>query len=977
MRKIYSILETTKKLRIYSLAIFLLCFVMYGCFKLKLIEHPSTTTTNSSFDVKFTFEPDGPDETPARGMFGVLLPKGWRVQDYTDYVVTFDGLPNTTGKFSYSQYYTDHLEREYSAPEGFYWWGGRTIDKLQLKISGNTAKEFSYTFQIYTDGQTGDFELRYIVGNDANGYDKNVDITRTISVTAGSRIPMQKTANWELLTPEGSGNDDKWNENVKFYSDKDYDGFFTRWTGWTGGDIAWSAGLGDGRSIWVFGDSHTGIVTSDRTRQSENSQFERNFLMLQDGEDFSAFRLLNEGEPPHIREVLIPTDDNGNNMGKHDEWYWPAGSTIYYRDGVPELQMVLSRVRNNGQGGMWGMDGVSADVAVFSLPDLKLQEIKKYRHRQVNAEKDGNRYSIGYSGYVFRDDDGVVYIYGSGDVEGICARSGFVARVTNGDLTGDWEFYNAQTQSWSTDTSWQNDFGNWRGAAMADNPIFVFKDGSKYYGITQPGACFSRKIELFEADSPYGPFRNSKVIGVLPAAISDDNPYFCSLLAIHPQLSKNGELLFSVSKNSQDGAGPPWYGVPGNADSYLPYFFRVKNWRNKLDISERMDATDNKGILTAEDDENIEYLTDNDEKTIYSTANNSTWIQYDSPSPINLRRYTITSAEDAPEKDPLHWKILASNDGTNWTVIDERYYAEFDERQQTISYNVAIEGEFTYYRFEILASKGGSGLQIAEWQMLGKFEYEKGTVAELEQVTVNGNPVTIEDVMTINISSSDESDFLISLKTKDYGVLEGSREFTSTMDKAGIKKYNIKVTAEDESSEKVYQLILNRWFAFDDVIKVKWDNTLMLYLNRLEEYTINGYRWYENNSAISGATGKSYSVGPKKTDLLNANSSYHVAFTTPDGVIRSDAKQITLKSMDVVAYPNPVASNEPLTVVADIEDELLIGASIEVFNIQGNKVNTTKVQGRSTMVNMPSASGVYMLKFKSNGFDKALKVVVK
>ncbi len=130
---------------------------------------------------------------------------------------------------------------------------------------------------------------------------------------------------------------------------------------------------------------------------------------------------------------------------------------------------------------------------------------------------------------------------------------------------------------------------------------------------------------------------------------------------------------------------------------------------------------------------------------------------------------------------------------------------------------------------------------------------------------------------------------------------------------------------------------------------------------------------------MSGETKQTYSAGSKKDNLLDQNATYHVVINTDDGAMRSEAKQITLKKMDVQVYPNPVRLNEAVTVEADLEEELLAGAFVEVYNISGNKVSTAKVQGgASTTLTMPSGIGTYMLKFKTNGdFEKTLKVVVK
>lgn len=957
-----------------------------------------------------------------RLFFGALLPKGWRVEDYTDCEVSDEnGLKTASGRFSYDQYYSDRLEENFTTPEGYYWWGGRTIDNLFI----NPDQKTSFTFRVYNDDKTGDFNLKYVVSAGPDNAIKEIvkdDTFHSINITQGNKFPLKKNLDWVLLAPE-AGNE-TWNENIKFYSDKDYDSFFMRWYGWTGGDIGRSATLGDGRSIWVWGDSHTGEVLSGRKRQGgEKAQFERNFIITQDAEGFSAFKLINEGipgmakdkdNPNPVKELFIPTDDDGNPYKNDEVWYWPSGSVVYNRNGVPELQVILSRIKKyvnpDNPNDPWGFIGDAADLAILSLPDLKLKEIKKNKHVIPNItriEKDDNDnekkalYGLEYAGYVLKDDDGTVYIYGTGDIPGICTRSGFVARVKSGDLTDDWEFFDNKTKQWSTDISWQGQWKEgddpdpilkrWEEAAMTDQPIFVFKDGGKYFGLAQPGRCFSSKIEVYEAESAYGPFKNAKAIGALPLEISTGD-YFCSLLAVHPQYSKNGEIFFSVSKNTHKPLSTWYEDKEGSADTYLPYFFRSENWRDKLNLS-NLDATDNKGILTAQYENNVSNITDNSENTVYTAPSRQAWIQYESLTPVNLTRYTITSAPDSPEKDPLHWKLVGSNDGENWTTIDERYYSEFKERSQTISYTVLIDGEFTHLRLDVLDSKGGGELQIAEWQIFGKFDYDKDPTAELETVVVNDKPLeSISDIIFIDILSTDPAEYILDFKAKNYGNLKNDDKLfvvmeespginvyrlTANIDKPGIYTYDLKVISEDEQNEKEYKLVFSRRFPFEDLIKVKWDNTLMLYMDKLKEHNVTGYQWYKDDSPISGETNTSYSAGLKKGNLLDQNAAYHVVMKTADGDLRTEAKRLTLKNMGVQAYPNPVKRGEAITVEANISEELLSGATIEVHNINGNKVNSIKVNGSSTTVNLPLSTGTYLLHFKGKeGFEKTLKVVI-
>ncbi len=966
MEKKYCLYKPTNRLYKLLFVLLLISILLYGCFKLRSIDHPTTGQTNSYFDVTFVCDINGNDQTDGRGYFGALLPKGWRAQDYTKYLVSFSNASlNISGKLAYDQYYTDQLNAAFTAPAGYYWWGGRSIDKLELRSNNIDCNDFTFTFRVYTDDKTGDFNLRYVIGTDGNGENpvsngKYVDEQRTISITAGNAFPMQKTANWELISNGG------WDSNIKYYSDKDYDGFFQRWNGWTGSDIGITTLLPDGRSVWVWGDTFTGFVLSNRTRSSDNSQFVRNTFIVQDYEDFSGFRMTNNGNVGTIEAAVPFYDETGAVADEHKEWYWPSEGVVYYRNGVPELQVLLGHCKAVGTG-VWDVITASTDIAVFSLPDLKLKRIAKDKHLHNNS-------NISFAGQIMQDDDGVAYIYGSSNY-GICGTATFVARCVNGDLTGEWEFYNAKTKEWSTEYAWQNN-EDWLDYKISDYAVFPFKDGGKIFAMEQ-APCFSRETYIHEGDSPIGPFHNRKLVGMLPEEISVGD-FYTYIPALHPQLSKNGELMYCISKNHYLSLADN-FNAPGSADLYLPYFFRVKNWRDKLNIVD-MDITDNKGTLTAQYEDGIDNLTDNSEASVYSASAGSAWVQYESPSNARLNRYTITSSPDSPDKDPMHWKVLGSNNGTDWTVLDERYYAEFDDRLQTVNYTVPITHTmFTHFRLDVLATKGGAGLQIAEWQMFGEFEYEKGTEAALEKVIINGEEIQIQDVMTVNIPSTSDPEVKVKLSTKDFGSLVGvDNSITAQMDKAGILNYTIKVVSEDGLSEKEYKLVLNRWFAFDDIVNVKWNNTLMLFLNRLESYNISGYQWYKNDAAISGATGKSYSAGNKKTDLLDPNSTYHIQLKTPDGELRSETKKVTLKSMTVSTYPNPVKAGQPLTLVADIDEDLLKGAFIEVYNIQGNKISTVDIHDRATAINMPSSAGVYMLKFRTKSdFGENLKVVVK
>lgn len=90
-----------------------------------------------------------------------------------------------------------------------------------------------------------------------------------------------------------------------------------------------------------------------------------------------------------------------------------------------------------------------------------------------------------------------------------------------------------------------------------------------------------------------------------------------------------------------------------------------------------------------------------------ANANPSTrasWIQYQyaAGSQRVVTSYTITSANDAPERDPADWRLLGSNEGgANWTTLDTRTGQTFSARYQKRAFTVSNTMPFNMYRLQI------------------------------------------------------------------------------------------------------------------------------------------------------------------------------------------------------------------------------------------------------------------------------------
>lgn len=93
------------------------------------------------------------------------------------------------------------------------------------------------------------------------------------------------------------------------------------------------------------------------------------------------------------------------------------------------------------------------------------------------------------------------------------------------------------------------------------------------------------------------------------------------------------------------------------------------------------------------------------------------WVRYSlARSRAAVRAYTITSGWRPG--DPRDWVLEGSNNGTTWTVVDERAGEEFRWRRQTRPFLVADPGEYGHYRLTVTASTGDGALTLTEVELL-------------------------------------------------------------------------------------------------------------------------------------------------------------------------------------------------------------------------------------------------------------------
>ncbi|GLI05241.1 hypothetical protein YDYSG_12710 [Paenibacillus tyrfis] len=152
-------------------------------------------------------------------------------------------------------------------------------------------------------------------------------------------------------------------------------------------------------------------------------------------------------------------------------------------------------------------------------------------------------------------------------------------------------------------------------------------------------------------------------------------------------------------------------------------------------------------------DQEKEEAFDNLLKTKWLTFQRSGWLQYAFPNQSSyvITSYSITSANDFPERDPKDWTLKGSNNGTDWTVLDTRQNESFDSRFQTKTYNFSNQTAYSYYRLELSNHSGGI-LQLAEVKLFDAQQWPEP--AKVVEITASGEKLPNEGKDKLNDGSS-------------------------------------------------------------------------------------------------------------------------------------------------------------------------------------------------------------------------------
>jgi hypothetical protein len=213
------------------------------------------------------------------------------------------------------------------------------------------------------------------------------------------------------------------------------------------------------------------------------------------------------------------------------------------------------------------------------------------------------------------------------------------------------------------------------------------------------------------------------------------------------------------------------------------------------DTSTSFDLTDNGGPITAQypnttkPSEDVPSLIDNSTQTkYYRSGRTNLWVQYQSTVAAIVTRYTITSANDVPERDPKNWTLSGSNDGLTWTVLDTQTNESFASRFLTKTYAFENSAPFILYRLHITANNGHTGTQFAEWELFER-KLQTISVSDLPDMTYGDEPFELVASASSGLPVTIELVSGPGILTDSFVTITGAGTITLRFSQAGNEQF--------------------------------------------------------------------------------------------------------------------------------------------------------------------------------------------
>lgn len=365
------------------------------------------------------------------------------------------------------------------------------------------------------------------------------------------------------------------------------------------------------------------------------------------------------------------------------------------------------------------------------------------------------------------------------------------------------------------------------------------------------------------------------------------------------------------------------------------------------------------------------------------------WFQYQSVygNVVDVYKYTLVTANDAPNRDPKDWTFEGSNNGTSWTVLDTRTNISTPLRNTPYSYRLASTARYKYYRIHVTNNNGSTSIagQIAEWQIWA--------IDPNEPLWPENLTATATSFSEVNLSwqdkSGNETGFVVERSTDGqyFAVVKTlPANTTSYADKSltPLVTYYYRVKATGAISNSSYSNVASVTTPYDMNLPL-WPTSLTATTISDQEITLS---WVDNSDNETGfeiqrsLNGTSYlaidTVGANVTTFTNSNLMLGTQYYYRVAGINSHGKS----PFSNVATSVTTGSNQPPTInaVGNIETCVTSASTIPLTGItcgpeSGQKVTLAVVSDNAALFDQLMVSSVgngeailtYQIKAKTAG----------
>jgi hypothetical protein len=196
---------------------------------------------------------------------------------------------------------------------------------------------------------------------------------------------------------------------------------------------------------------------------------------------------------------------------------------------------------------------------------------------------------------------------------------------------------------------------------------------------------------------------------------------------------------------------------------------------------------------------------------------NRALLEFELSEPIVVERYVLTSANDAPDRDPGAWTLSGSRDGRRWRTLDTRTGRSSARRHESATYRIAEPGSYDRYRLDITGSNGSPHLQLESVRFLaddcGRFVGYRQSPG-CAPVAYRGERVLRANPEAVGKAAHEESELPLMIDGYEYGSFDPFVVRTDFSDDAAWESVlaRLRVPVLEGEPEPEPCLVCDRWF---------------------------------------------------------------------------------------------------------------------------------------------------------------------